>query len=133
MAGGYQTAGERANVPGYGGWINGRGNREMTMLKGYAYLREFFERIEWWRLNPAPDLVTAGQAHCLAKPADTYVAYLPQGGTVGLTLAAGRYKAHWFNPRTGHSTRLPGIETVAWTSPGAPDEQDWVLLLQSVK
>jgi hypothetical protein len=30
MAGGYQTTGERANVPGYGGWITDGGGESIT-------------------------------------------------------------------------------------------------------
>jgi len=130
MAGGYQTTGERANVLGHGGWISGRGNNEMTMLKGYAHLRAFFERIEWWKLEPAPELVADGHAHCLAQPGKTYVAYLSNGGGVTLKLAPGRYGAEWFNPRTAKTTRLPRVEGGEWKSPVAPDGDDWALLLE---
>jgi hypothetical protein len=47
-----------------------------------------------------------------------------------VTLATGRYEAAWFNPRTGERLPLPRVEGEQWTSPTAPDGQDWALLLQ---
>ncbi|MGQ9731309.1 MAG: LamG-like jellyroll fold domain-containing protein [Candidatus Zipacnadales bacterium] len=58
MAGGYQTAGERADTgTGWGpdtggGWINGRGDDSMVLFKGYGYLVDFFTSIPWWTLEP---------------------------------------------------------------------------------
>jgi hypothetical protein len=134
MAGCYQTTGERAKVPGMGGWITGRGNGEMTMLKGYARIREFFERMHWWELEPRPDLVSSGGALCLASieaPSyANYVIYLPAGGSTRLTLAAGNYAPRLFDPRTGESRDFSpvsaGIENGVWNTPPTPDDQDWV-------
>ena len=131
MAGCYQTTGERANEPGYGGWINGRGNAKMTMLKGYAHIRRFFERMEWWKLEPHPELVREGQALCLAQPPGQYVFYLPKGGSIFPAVDAPRYKARWFNPRSGDFARVLDIGS-AFKNPIAiaPDKEDWVLLLE---
>jgi len=58
MAGGYQTTGERADTgTGWGpdtggGWINGRGDESMVMLKGYGHIVDFFTSIPWWKLEP---------------------------------------------------------------------------------
>lgn len=58
MAGGYQTTGERADTgTGWGpdtggGWINGRGDKSMVMLKGYGRIVDFFTSIPWWKLEP---------------------------------------------------------------------------------
>ena len=58
MAGGYQTTGERADTgTGWGpdtggGWINGRGDESMVMLKGYGRIVDFFTSIRWWKLEP---------------------------------------------------------------------------------
>jgi hypothetical protein len=160
MAGGYQTTGERANtgtgagLDTGGGWINGRGDATMTMLLGYQRLRRFFEGFDWWKLEPRPDLlrlppeqkratpankpdaapplpVLHDKPMCLAVPAQRYVIYLPQGGVVAVDLAAGDYRARWFNPRAGafvkKSLKASGGE---WTSPPAPDAEDWALLIE---
>ena len=74
MAGGYQTTGETAkrgtNVwpDTGGGWMNGRGDGSMTMLKGYGYMVDFFTGFDWWKTEPHDELVTEGD-YCLAEPA----------------------------------------------------------------
>jgi len=61
MAGCYQTTGERADRgTGWGpdtggGWLNGRGDDTMVMLKGYAHIVDFFTSIRWWELEPDND------------------------------------------------------------------------------
>jgi hypothetical protein len=159
MAGGYQTTGERANdgtgtgLDSGGGWINGRGDPCMTLLVGYGHLRRFFEGFAWWKLEPHPDLlrlppepnrtprekrpaaspvpVLLARPVCLAEPGERYVLYLPQGGNVRMMLDGGPYRGRWFNPRTGRFEDGK-IETGSgeWTSPAAPDAEDWVLLLE---
>ncbi len=144
MAGGYQTTGERANVAGMGGWITGRGNNEMTMLAGYGRMRMFFERFDWWKLEPRPDFVTGeskalpvieggkpiAAALCLAQPGGRYVVYLRQGGTATVQLANGAYAVERFNPRTGQSVKLAAATGGApWTTPSVPDTENWVFLI----
>ncbi len=159
MAGCYQTTGERANTgtgagrDTGGGWVNGRGDETMTMLRGYRHIRTFFEGLSWWELEPRPDLVALPEEpprpappkdrHAppiirllhphptlLATEGSVYVAYLPQGGEVTLDLAPGNYRGRWFNPRTGIFVE-GGCAAVGgrWRSPAAPDAEDWVLLL----
>jgi hypothetical protein len=50
---------------------------------------------------------------------------------VTVKLGAGKYKAHWFNPRSGEKKPLPVAEGESWTSPKAPDGDDWALLLRA--
>jgi hypothetical protein len=58
MAGCYQTTGETAKrgVGVYpdtgGGWVSGRGDESMAMLKGYAHMVDFFMSFEWWKTEP---------------------------------------------------------------------------------
>ncbi len=160
MAGGYQTTGERADIPGYGGWLTGRGNDSMTMLEGYRHLRTFFEGLPWWQLEPREDLlrlpplppssvasarppaaappipVLRAEPMCLAHPGTRYVVYLPRGGSVTMDLAPAHYRGRWFNPRTGRFLRArdristSSAPAAAWTSPPAPDAEDWVLWLE---
>lgn len=138
MAGGYQTTGETAKrgtglgANTGGGWINGRGDESMTMLKGYAHLVHFFTGFEWWRTEPRDELVNNG-AFCLAEPGARYVIYLPHGGTVTARLEPGRYETLWFNPRNGEYLKAPMAEGPSWTSGPAPDWEDWVILLNHSK
>jgi hypothetical protein len=135
MAGCYQTTGETARRgTGYwpdtgGGWVNGRGDDKMVMLKGYARIVDFFTSFDWWKTDPHDELVDNG-AFCLAESGSLYVVYLPRGGKVSVKLEKGKYRAHWFNPRTGESKDLPAAEGPSWTSPDSPGEGDWALLLK---
>lgn len=154
MAGCYQTTGERADTgtgagaDTGGGWINGRGDDAMTMLKGYGHIVDFFTGLEWWKLNPHNELAIGGNAAppvqtaassswpspeplCLAEPGSQYVVYLPKGGGATVKLEPGRYRATWFDPRSGRKTLIATpAEGASWTSPVAPDNGDWVILLQ---
>ena len=135
MAGAYQTTGETAKrgtgvwPDTGGGWVNGRGDSTMIMLKGYAHMVDFFTSFDWWLTNPDDSLVTAGD-YCLADPGKTYVVYLPKGGSVTVKLQPGSYRASRFNPRSGETTAIGDVDGPQWTSPAAPDGGDWVALLR---
>jgi hypothetical protein len=134
MAGGYQTTGERANdgkggeARSGGGWVNGRGDASMTMLEGYAHIVSFFTKLEWWKLDPRDDLVSAG-AMCLADPGRCYVAYLPEGAPTSVTLEGGPYRAQWYDPRQGRYAEIGEAAGPMWVSPKPPFEGDAVVLL----
>jgi len=135
MAGAYGSAGETArrgvNIwpDTGGGWINGRGDDTMVMLKGYEHMVDFFTSFEWWKTDPHDELVNHG-AWCLAKPGELYAVYLPQAGNVTLRLEPGTYDAHWFDAFTGETIPLPPVQGPAWTSPNTPGWLDWALLLK---
>ena len=134
MAGGYQTAGEtcRRGTNIYpdtgGGWMNGRGDDTMTMFLGYGHMVDFFTSFDWWKTDPHDELVDNG-AYCLAKPGEVYAVYLPKGGKVNVKLQPGTYEAHWVSALTGEEVVLPAAEGPSWTSPEAPDANDWALFL----
>jgi hypothetical protein len=138
MAGGYQTTGERAsegtgagNDAG-GGWINGRGNESMIMLKGYAIIRKVFEQTSYWKMTPRADLINYGNL-CLANPDEEYMIYsrLPNcrlilpGGSV--------FTVKMIHPRTGEETLLKNTDKLdkAWEYPRNL-EGDWVFILKKV-
>ena len=52
---------------------------------------------------------------CFAKADDTYLVYLPEGGTseLDLTGAKGDFDVHWFNPRIGGQLRGGSVASVA--------------------
>ncbi|HET6178500.1 MAG TPA: DUF4038 domain-containing protein [Candidatus Sulfotelmatobacter sp.] len=135
MAGAYQTAGETAKTGTNvwpdtgGGWVNGRGDDSMTLLVAYRRLYDFFTSFSWWLTDPHDELVNAGN-YCLAAPGNMYAIYLPNGGSVTVKLDAGKYRAEWYSPLSGERISLPYAEGANWTSPAAPDNHDWALLLQ---
>ena len=134
MAGGYQTTGETAKrgtgmgPDTGGGFVNGRGDDTMTMLKGYAHMVHFFSSFQWWKINPHDELVNNG-SFCLADPGRLYVIYLPHGGSVAAKLEPGRYEMTWFNPRSGEYSMTGIAQGSNWTSSIAPDGEDWVIQL----
>jgi hypothetical protein len=138
MAGCYQTTGETAKrgtgVPPDtgGGFVNGRGDNTMIMLKGYAHMVHFFTSFEWWKAEPHDEMVNNG-AFCLAEIGRVYAVYLPNGGSVHVKLQPARYDAQWFNPRKGEYLKAGIAEGEDWTSPAAPDNEDWILLLRSTR
>jgi len=140
MAGGYQTAGETArrgtNVwpDSGGGWMNGRGDDSMTMFEGYSHMVDFFSSFDWWRTEPHDELVDNG-AFCLAKPGELYAVYLAHGGNVSVQMAQGSYDAAWWDAGTGRQIPLSPIRVTSdsWTSPTAPGNDDWALLLKKQK
>lgn len=74
MAGGYQTAGERANSGKGSGWINGRGDDSMILFKGYGHIVDFFTSIPWWKLEPDNSILQVPQEYSV-KSELTYVVY----------------------------------------------------------
>jgi hypothetical protein len=147
LAGGYQTTGERADRgTGWGpdtggGWINGRGDDQMTMLELYGNLYDFFTGIAFWKLRPEPDLIASVQG--VARPAnsktpavmsarsekgDLAVVYLSGGAVVTLKsdLLADGLRPLWFSPMNGGVRVARAVRPFTFK---APDKNDWVLVL----
>jgi len=123
MTGSYQTTGETAEYgtgageDSGGGWINGRGNDKMTMLRYYRILKETFEKTQYWKLSPRNELVSLGNL-CLADEGREYLIYtrlqhcrvrLPKGQQYTVTM---------INPQTGEARSLPDansdLDNGAW-------------------
>ncbi|MHB1308599.1 MAG: DUF5060 domain-containing protein [Limisphaerales bacterium] len=151
LAGGYQTTGERADrgtgtgPDTGGGWINGRGDDEMTMLGLYGHLYDFFTGITWWRLEPDMRLVVSfqpssgavdkarGAARAFAARStegDLAAVYVPGGGVVTLRdeLLQDQLKPLWFSPRDGGMRNARALRPRVYRTPTA---HDWVLLLRT--
>jgi hypothetical protein len=124
MAGCYQTAGERADEgtgagnDNGGGWINGRGNERMILFDVYRPIYETFTSMEWWKMNPAPELIN-GKNLCLAEPGRQYLVYT-QEPFVKLKIESGRYKVSLVSPRTGEKTELGEFNGDEWNYPTLP-------------
>ena len=102
------------------------------------YLEEFFTSLHWWELSPDNDLLAEQPAgedpirHVSAsrsEKGDLELLYLPVGGEVKLkagSMTSG-LKATWFDPRNG---KRMATQPVSENRFRAPDQNDWVLLLQ---
>jgi len=116
--------------------MNGRGDDTMTMFLGYGHMVDFITSFEWWKTEPHDELVkgSPSSAYCLARPSEIYAVYLPNGGKAMLSLEPGTYHASWMSALSGDKSDLSDVDGVsAWTSPEAPDHNDWALLLQRKK
>jgi len=67
---------------------------------GYTAL--YASRLDLERAVPSPALCSTG--FCLAEPGHQYLVYQPASGGFKVTVAAGSYRAEWFNPATGQTT-----------------------------
>ncbi len=152
MAGGYQTAGERADRgTGWGpdtggGWINGRGDDTMIQFELYGHIYDFFTSMTWWTLQPDPSLVVSYQpakkntvagsdpaGKVMAsrnKEGDLAVVYLPAGGVVTLKgeLLKDGLRPLWFSPLDGGTRIARALRSKTYR---APDANDWVLLFRT--
>jgi hypothetical protein len=107
------------------------------------YLHDLLAALEWWRLEPAHELIRNQPADVtrrmvLAKTGagDLAVAYLPDNETIDVDMSQfpAPITARWFNPVHGRYTSIGGPFANAgrhrFTPPG---EGDWVLLLERFK
>ena len=104
------------------------------------YLHDFLAAIEWWRLEPAPDLIRnqpedVTRRRVLARTAhgDLAVAYLPNDEALEIDMSVfpAPLAARWFNPVGGRYLPVAGKvmnQRVQRLAP--PGKGDWVLLMQ---
>jgi hypothetical protein len=149
LAGSYQTTGERAHqatgasADSGGGWINGRGDDQMTMLELYGHIYDFFTSMTWWKLVPDTNLVVSVKEHPGAAgkgPGRTFAArsgegdlaaiYVADGGVVTLRgdLLKDQLKPLWFSPRDGGMRNARALREKIFRTPTA---EDWVLLFRT--
>ncbi|HOW71023.1 MAG TPA: DUF4038 domain-containing protein [Phycisphaerae bacterium] len=104
------------------------------------YLHDFLAAIQWWRLEPAhnlihnqPDDVTRRMVMAKTASGDLAVAYLPDNEAIELDLSAfsAPLTARWFDPIRGRYSPMPGrIENKGTHRFSPPANGDWVLVLQ---
>jgi hypothetical protein len=99
--------------------------RPLDVPPGYVFYKhfgDFWRATEYWKLEPADDLVNAGW--CLAQPGREYVVFQNEAKpfTLKVAGASAALKAEWFNPHTGE--RSSAGEFNNGTAHIAPPE-DW--------
>ena len=106
---------------------------------------EFFHQhgIPFWEMQNQDQLVGNSRhdnsAYCFAKTNDTYLVYLPKGGTKTLDLrgARGDYQVMWFNPRTGGELsegsvrEVSGGQEISVGDPPADADKDWLVVVRN--
>lgn len=97
-------------------------------------IRLFLAKSGWGFIRCAPNkaLVTEGGGYCMAEPGKQYVFFFPQGGSKKLNLAAGDYRARWWDTRKNKFSDLLTFSHAGGDkSFTTPDAQDWVLFMHS--
>ncbi len=124
-----------------GGHVTFHSYKGINALPGYSPgqefvkpLRQFFEPVRFWELQPAPERVQGGTA-CVASSSSELVAYLPAGGSTALDLRqlGGPLTARWFDPREGKYGDEWKVQGAGNCEFRAPDTSDWVLLLKQTR
>jgi hypothetical protein len=109
-----------------------------------GHLASFFTSIDFWRLRPAPEVLSnqpdgqAAQRHIAAarsEAGDLLVVYVPEDRAVDVFQKSlpPNFSASWFNVRTGQSAPVVAVVNDRSIQFATPDQGDWVLLLRSSK
>jgi lysophospholipase L1-like esterase len=96
--------------------------------------RKFLEEFPYWEMRPRNDLLANGNGYVFAKAGESYLTYLPAGGSISLDLTAdsGWFYEFWYNPKNGAQQANGQISAGLVQDFSAPnDTHDWVLLLRS--
>ena len=109
-------------------------------MKYLLVLRDFFTNIvEFHRFKPETEIIdqsiqykTGARPLCMSTlENDTFLVYLPSGGTVSLNLPEpSGFESSWFNPRTGKTKQASKTMKEMIAKSRTPDEDDWVLVLK---
>jgi hypothetical protein len=88
---------------------------------------DFFETVPFYRMSPNQRIVDNG--FCLSQEGRYYLVYLPDGGSVNVSLKTERCRVTWINARDTSDRRFAGT-TDSGEHLTAPDGgDDWLLLL----
>lgn len=111
-----------------------------SMWKPCRIALEFFEkqRIPFWDMINANELVANQDAYCLREKGKLYLVFRKHGGPIEVDLAeaTGVFEVLWFNPRAGGSMQhgstkaVMGGGKVAIGTPPGNDEQDWLAIIR---
>lgn len=98
----------------------------------------FNDNLPFWEMETNDGLTSNSNDFCFAKPNETYVIYLPNGGSTNLNLsnANGNFNVRWFNPTNGGAlnkgsvTNISGGGTRSIGNPPNNTSSDWVVLIK---
>ncbi|MBI4874905.1 MAG: DUF4038 domain-containing protein [Acidobacteria bacterium] len=107
--------------------------------RSMSFLAKFLGGLEWWKLEPHPDLISDYPApFCSAVPGQEYVAYLRYGGALKADLrpsaADGTFEFTWIDLAAGKPVRSGTVNGGAAREfhapedyPGTREFKDWLL------
>jgi hypothetical protein len=116
-------------------------SRDKTWEYGRIALDFFREnKIPFWEMNNANDLVVSpsnekSKPFCLAKSAELFLVYLPNGGSAELKISDNAaYSIHLFNPREGGALQRMAAQKrenqLLLQSPGENKNEDWLFVIR---
>ena len=102
---------------------------------------DFFKdnNVEYWNMASNDSLISSDGDYVLAKPGDSYVVFLKNGGASNLDLGDSNtafYNIYWYNPRKGGKLLEGSEKTIQGTGKQplgeAPNTKnmDWVIYLK---
>ena len=103
------------------------------------YALEFFQSyVPYWNMTSQDALTSDSDDYCFANPGQSYLIYLPNGGSTNLDFGThtGNYSVLWFNPRTGESVQDDNITVSSSNSvlkignPPSSTNSDWTVLIR---
>ncbi len=100
-----------------------RSRSKMWAYNRYAHTF-FMNYIPFWEMNNHNELISntnySNDAYCFAKPGDTYLVYLADGGSTDLDFQnnSGPFAIKWFNPRNGEGP-MNGSRTAITSAAGS--------------
>ena len=103
------------------------------LILDMVQLRNFLEELQFPEMEPCNQLLSEPDNICFGEVGKIYAVYLPYGGSEEVDLSSSEIvlEQTWFNPRTGEITEGGSIQGGQVRSFTAPDERDWVLLLDA--
>lgn len=101
-------------------------------------LSAFREHVPYWQMQPRADLLSGGNAWCLAQTGQTYAIYAPEGNLPLLDLdsSTATFDIFWMDPRRGGpllSGSLPSVTGPGLQGIGIPPyetDQDWLAIVR---
>jgi hypothetical protein len=112
---------------------------EWESSRQMQYLHEFLDKTEWWKLEPAhelirnqPDDITRRMVLAKVAGRNFAVAYLPDNDAIEVNVSAfsAPVAAHWFDPVRGGTTPVTGVVPNQGTRRFTrPAKGDWVLVI----
>ncbi|QDU86816.1 PA14 domain protein [Pirellulimonas nuda] len=103
------------------------------------YALEFFNDndVPFWQMTSSDAITNNTDDYAFAKPGDTYVVYLKNGGTTNLNLSGqtGVFQVQWYDPRSGGALQNGSVQMVTGGGQralgAAPNSagEDWAILV----
>lgn len=87
---------------------------------------DFMKQLPIVEMKSMDEITSNPDDYVFGKANQTYVVYLPKGGSTAINLPKNQWTVQWFNPRTGATLTSQKLTN---NQLNAPDDKDWVALI----